>query len=69
MSAAGKTAQQLSEALTQLAVRNRPCDPVEWETVAETIRRLREHERLVRDVLPALRQRLDAAEGRPGAGA
>jgi hypothetical protein len=37
--------------------------------VAETIRRLREQERLVRDVLPELHQRLDAAEGRAGAGA
>ena len=62
MSAAGLTAKQLAEALTRLAVRNRPCAPAQWEMVAEVIRRLREHEHLVRDVLPELRQRLDAAE-------
>ena len=62
MSTAGHTAKQLAEALTRLAVRNRTGDPTEWGALAKIIRRL-EHEPFVRDVLPDLGQRVDAAEG------
>jgi hypothetical protein len=39
----------------------------EWDMIEEAMRRLNEHERLLREVLPDLRNRLTAAE--PGAAA
>jgi hypothetical protein len=36
----------------------------EWDVIQEAQRRLREHERLLRDILPELRNRLSAAEDR-----
>jgi hypothetical protein len=45
--------------------------PREWDAIEEALRRLKEHERLVRHVLPDLRCRLTAVqpvsgrEGRP----
>jgi hypothetical protein len=40
----------------------------EWDTIVEALRRLNEHERLLREVLPDLRNRLAAAESGDGPG-
>jgi hypothetical protein len=42
--------------------RRQRAGPREWAVIQEALHRLAEHERLLRDVLPELRNRLTAAE-------
>jgi hypothetical protein len=62
MRAADLTAKQISETLMQIMVRLRyRCTDEEWMAVEEGIRRVKEHERLVQDVLPDLRNRISSS--------
>jgi hypothetical protein len=55
--------QQLTETLVAVLTRCRHrVSEREWDVIEEALRRLAEHERLVRQVLPDLRNRLSAAE-------
>jgi hypothetical protein len=65
MSAAVLSARQLAETLQRIAYQARGrLTPEEWDHLAEAIRRLKQHEQLVHDVLPNLRDRLTQAEKR-----
>jgi hypothetical protein len=57
------TAEQLTTTMMQALVRtrNRTRDQ-EWAAIEEGIRRIREHEDIVSNLLPDLRLRLDEAE-------
>jgi hypothetical protein len=58
------SAKQLSETVVAVLTRCRyRATKCEWDAIEEALRRLKEHERLVRDVLPELRDRLTAPEG------
>jgi hypothetical protein len=58
------TAKQLTQTLVAVLTRCRHrASKREWDAIEETLRRLKEHERLVGEVLPDLRNRLPPAEG------
>jgi hypothetical protein len=58
-----QTAKQLTHTLVAVLTRCRHgATEREWDAIEEALRRLKEHERLVREVLPDLRSRLTAAE-------
>jgi hypothetical protein len=68
MSAAALTADQIANTVMQALVRTRfRLADEEWAAIEEGIRRIRQHEDLVANVLPDLRRRLDAAELRTAA--
>jgi hypothetical protein len=67
MSAAVLTAEQLTNTILQVLVRTRYRVPdQQWAAIEEGIRRIKEHENLVSNVLPDLRLRLNEAESRTG---
>jgi hypothetical protein len=63
------SAKQLSEILVAVLTRCRHrAGEDEWDAIEEALRRLAEHKRLVRRVLPALRDRLAPTESGSGTG-
>jgi hypothetical protein len=59
MDAAAHSAQRLAEALQRIVSLARArLTPEDWDIVEEAIRRVKQHEELVHDVLPNLRLRL-----------
>jgi len=64
MEARQLTGDQLADRLIQIMYRFRDrVHPVERDALEEAARKVREHETILRDVLPDLRARLDQAEG------
>lgn len=65
MPAAALSAQQIAESLLRIAYHARGrLTHEDWDMIEEAIRRIKQHERLVHDVLPNLRHRLSQAEDR-----
>ena len=65
MPAAALSAQRLAESLQRIVSYARArLTPEDWDVIEEAIRRVKQHERLVQDVLPNLRLRLSEAESR-----
>ncbi len=59
MSAAALCAQQITESLLRIAYHARGrLTHDDWDVIEEAVRRVKQHERLVREVLPDLRLRL-----------
>jgi hypothetical protein len=57
------SAKRLSETVLAILTRCRHrAGEREWDAIQEALRRLGEHERLLREILPELRTRLSAAE-------
>jgi len=64
MEARQLTGDQLADRLIQIMYQFRDrLHPVERDALQEAARRVKEHERLLCDVLPDLRARVDQAEG------
>ena len=63
MDPAQLTATQLADHILRFCTQNRDrLDTQAWDVALEACRRVRQHEGLLRDVLPDLRNRLAAAE-------
>jgi hypothetical protein len=58
MGVAALTARQIADRLHQIMARVRNATDEEWDAFEEAIRRVKEHDRLVQNVLPDLRSRL-----------
>jgi hypothetical protein len=59
-----QSAKQLTETLVAILTRCRHrATERGWDAIEEALRRLADHERLLRHVLPELRERLTAAAG------
>jgi hypothetical protein len=66
MSAAEHSAQRIAGELHRIASFARArLTPEDWDIIEEAIRRVKQHEKLVQDVLPNLRLRLSQTENGP----